>query len=69
MNEIMELLRNYDAQFVTLQVTNVKTVYNSPSSGNQLDGFKDLTRNCLEYRPVSRKPLNLYQGLPSLGTS
>lgn len=49
MNEIMELLRNYDAQFVTLQVTNVKTVYNSPSSGNQLDGFKDLTRNCLEF--------------------
>lgn len=48
MNEIMELLRNYAVQFVTLQVKNVKTVCNSLSLDMQLDGFKDLTRNCLE---------------------
>lgn len=41
MNEIMELLRNYSVQFVTLQVTNVKTVCNSPSAGMQSDGYKD----------------------------
>lgn len=48
MNKIMELLRNYAVQLVTLQVTNVKTVCNSPGSGMQSDGYKDLTRNCLE---------------------
>lgn len=66
MNKIMELLRNYAVQLVTLQVTNVKTVCNSPGSGMQSDGYKDLTRNCLEQQPISRKTLNLYQGLPSL---
>lgn len=66
MNKIMELPRNYFVQFVTLQVTNVKTVCNSPGSGMQSDGYKDLTRNCLEQQAIPRKTLNFYQGLPSL---